>query len=125
MRSIISGFSHGYSSGDPLLLFDDLQVLKPTLFGAVPRILNRVYSKVIDEFNIAGGAKKWIFEKALETKKRNFLTNAKLTHSIYDILVFRKIKNIFGGNIRWILCGSAPIHDDVLLFFKVALQVNI
>ena len=70
---------------------------------------------------MAGGAKKWIFEKALETKKSNFLTNAKLTHSIYDVLVFGKIKNIFGGNIRWLLCGSAPIHDDVLLFFKVAL----
>ena len=125
MFSLISGFSHGYYSGDPLLLFDDLQALKPTLFGTVPRILNRVYSKVIDGVNTAGGAKKWIFEKALESKKHNFMTSAKLTHTLYDALVFGKIKNMFGGNIRWILCGSAPINDDVLVFFKVALQVNI
>ena len=66
-----------------------------------------------------------LFEKALETKKENFTNSGKLTHAIYDSLVFKKVKNMFGGNIRWMLCGSAPCNPDVLLFFKVALQVNI
>ena len=46
MLSIARGFSHGYFSGNPLKLMEDLQVLKPTLFCSVPRILNRVYSVV-------------------------------------------------------------------------------
>ena len=79
----------------------------------------------MDQMNALGGAKAWLFNKALETKKYNFITSCKLTHTLYDALVFRKIKNMFGGNIRWILCGSAPINEDVLVFFKVALQVNI
>ena len=44
--SLFKGFSHGYYSGDPLQLLDDIQELKPTLFCSVPRILNRVYSKI-------------------------------------------------------------------------------
>ena len=46
--SLVSGFAHGYYSGDPLLLFNDLQTLKPTIYGTVPRILNKVYSKIME-----------------------------------------------------------------------------
>ena len=44
--SLFKGFSHGYYSGDPLKLLDDIHVLKPSLFVTVPRILNRVYTKI-------------------------------------------------------------------------------
>ena len=41
--SMFSGYSHGYYGGDPLKLFEDIKLLKPTFFLAVPRILNKVY----------------------------------------------------------------------------------
>lgn len=44
--SLLRGFAHGYYSGDPLKLLDDIQTLKPTIFCTVPRILNRVYTKI-------------------------------------------------------------------------------
>lgn len=44
--SILRGFSHGYYSGDPLKLMEDIQILKPTIFLTVPRILNKIYSKI-------------------------------------------------------------------------------
>jgi long-chain acyl-CoA synthetase len=46
MLSISKGFSHGYYSGNPLKLLEDISVLKPTLFCSVPRILNRVYGVI-------------------------------------------------------------------------------
>jgi long-chain acyl-CoA synthetase len=46
MFSLCKGFSHGYFSGNPLKLLEDISVLKPTLFCSVPRILNRVYGVV-------------------------------------------------------------------------------
>jgi len=45
------GYSHGFYSGDPLKLLDDITVLKPTFFVTVPRILNRVYGKIMDGVN--------------------------------------------------------------------------
>lgn len=66
--SLIYGFSHGYFSGDPLKLLEDITVLRPTFFPTVPRILNRVYGKIIDGVNAKGGFSKWLFTKAVNDK---------------------------------------------------------
>jgi long-chain acyl-CoA synthetase len=42
------GFSIGYYSGDALKLLEDIGVLKPTIFNTVPRILNRIHSKILE-----------------------------------------------------------------------------
>ncbi len=36
----------GFSRGDPTLLLEDVRILKPTLFIAVPLICNRIYEQV-------------------------------------------------------------------------------
>jgi long-chain acyl-CoA synthetase len=48
MKAIAVGFQIGYYGGDPLKLLEDVGVLKPTVFNTVPRILNRIYSKIIE-----------------------------------------------------------------------------
>ena len=73
--SLGAGFAHGYYSGDPLKLLEDLAVLKPTFFATVPRILNRIHGKVMDGVNQAGGFKKWAFEKAVRDKIYNLENN--------------------------------------------------
>lgn len=73
----------------------------------------------------AGGLKKWMFENAVETKKKNLLTKGQFTHGFYDKVVFKKVRELFGGNIRIMLTASAPISGDVLTFFKIALGVHI
>lgn len=62
------GSSSGFYSGDPLKLLDDIKVLRPSFFITVPRILNRVYGKIIDGVNAKGGAAKFMFNKAVATK---------------------------------------------------------
>lgn len=44
--------------------------------------------------------------------------------SIYDKLVFRKIRLAFGGRLKFLSSGSAPIAPEVLKFFRVALGRN-
>jgi long-chain acyl-CoA synthetase len=39
----------GFYSGSPLLIFEDLAVLKPTVMVSVPRIINRVYGKILED----------------------------------------------------------------------------
>lgn len=40
-------------------------------------------------------------------------------HSIYDKIVFKKFKDILGGNVRLMITGSAPISGEVLDFLKI------
>jgi long-chain acyl-CoA synthetase len=53
--SFLKGFRTGYYSGDPLKLMEDVQCLKPTFMCSVPRILNRVYSKIIESISNKSG----------------------------------------------------------------------
>ena len=62
------GAANGYFSGNPALLAEDLQALRPTFFCTVPRILNRFYDKIYESVNSKGGIKKWLFDKAVESK---------------------------------------------------------
>jgi len=68
----LKGLRTGYYSGDPLKLLDDMQCLKPTFFCCVPRILNRVYSKIVESISTKSALVQWLFSKAVESKKFNY-----------------------------------------------------
>ena len=72
--SLFLGFKHGYYQGNPLLLFDDIAELKPTMLVTVPRILNRIYTKVLDEISHKGKCVQSLFHSALTKKTRNLET---------------------------------------------------
>jgi len=66
--SIFYGMKQGYYQGNPLLVFDDLSALQPTIFVTVPRILNRVYQKIMEAANGAGCCKRRQFFKSVRQK---------------------------------------------------------
>lgn len=86
-----------FFGGDVLKLLDDLADVKPTIFVAVPRLLNRVYSKVLEGVEKSSMLKKWLFNTAFRYKKQ-LLSNGIITEkSFWDWLVFRKISSKLGG----------------------------
>lgn len=119
-EAFVSGMSTGHWRGDPKLLLEDIGLLKPNLFPVVPRILNKVYDKVMNGVAEASPAKRKLFHKALNAKIENLRHNGKFTHVLYDKLVFDKLKARLGGNVRLMVTGSAPIARDVLEFSRVA-----
>jgi long-chain acyl-CoA synthetase len=123
--SITSGYSHGFYSGDPLKLLEDIVELKPTFFVTVPRILNRVYGKIMDGVNQKGGVAKWLFNKAVTDKTYYLMNGQGLSHKLYDKTVFQKVKDLFGGNLKFMITASAPINGEVLTFFKIALGIHV
>jgi long-chain acyl-CoA synthetase len=123
--SLFKGFSHGYYSGDPLKLLEDINVLKPTIFCTVPRILNRVYSKIHESIATKGKFTQWLFNRALESKKYYYEKDGNLKYGLYDFTVFNKIKAQFGGNVRFMISASAPISQEVLSFYKLALGIHV
>jgi long-chain acyl-CoA synthetase len=55
--------------GDSLKLVDDIGALRPTMFIGVPRVFDRIYNRVKDQVDQAGGIKKILFNWAFERKK--------------------------------------------------------
>lgn len=119
------GLKYGFFSGDVLKLVDDVQALKPTIFPSVPRLFNKMYDKVMATINAAPQSKQNFFHKALNAKVANLEGQAVYKHTIYDALVFNKIKARLGGNVKLMVTGSAPISREVLNFLKCAFQVPV
>lgn len=111
--------SVGFSTGNPAKITEDAQKLKPTIFIAVPRILQRVHEAISSRISKLGFVQKSLAERAVQTKLDNYKKNGSLTHSIWDRLVFNKMKNNLGGNVRLMVSGSAPISKDILAFLKI------
>ncbi|EQC41427.1 hypothetical protein SDRG_01395 [Saprolegnia diclina VS20] len=117
--------SVGFFQGNPLRIVDDLTTLRPTAFASVPRLLNKIYDKIVGGALAAGGIKAWLFQRALDAKLAN-LPLGITSHPIYDPLIFSKIKAKIGfDRLGYMLCGSAPLSQDVMAFFQVLLGVPI
>lgn len=110
-------------------MVDNLGEVKPTFVAAVPRVFEKVQNKVVLTAQEAGGAKHKIFEWAFGVGRevsrlrqngqepRGVLS---LKHAIADRLVFSKLRDRFGGRIRYFVSGSAPLSREVAEFFHAA-----
>ncbi len=56
----------GFYQGDPKLLVDDLQVLRPTIFAGVPRVYSRIYDRVHSVIASSGWIKQHVFNTAFQ-----------------------------------------------------------
>lgn len=111
-----AGGAIGYYSGDIKELTNDLKALKPTIMPAVPRLLNRVYDKINNEISNSP-IKKMLFRMALSSKEGEIRRGIIRKNSLWDKLVFRKIQEAFGGQLRLMVVGSAVINYKIV--FKV------
>lgn len=121
----MTGGPIGFSCGDVMRLNEDLQLLKPTIFVAVPRVLNRMYQKMHSAICEAPGIKGTLLKWAYDTKVTRMRQFGTTYHPVLDPLIFNKVKAQFGGNITHIVTASAPIAPEVLQFLKVALGTKV
>ena len=66
--TLVVGLKIGYYTGDPLRLIDDVGTLQPTMFPSVPRLYNRIYSKLVSRIEGMTGCKRWLADKAVASK---------------------------------------------------------
>ncbi|GJY43654.1 long chain acyl-CoA synthetase 4-like protein, partial [Tanacetum coccineum] len=122
--SILSGVHHhleSMSEEDIKLLIDDLKELKPTVFCAVPRVLDRIYSGLLEKVSAGGFLKHSLFNMAYAYKLRNMSRGYKHEEAapMFDKIIFSKVKEGLGGNMRLILSGAAPLSASVETFLRV------
>ncbi|KAI4326825.1 hypothetical protein L6164_019355 [Bauhinia variegata] len=115
------GASIGFWRGDVKLLIEDIGELKPSIFCAVPRVLERVNSGLTQKISSGGFLKQTMFNFAYSYKLHNMKKGYKHGEAapLCDRIVFNKVKRGLGGNVRLILSGAAPLSTDVEGFLRV------
>ncbi len=104
---------------------DNLKEVKPKVFVAVPRVLEKIYDKVIAAGNNLTGIKKKLFFWAVDLGLRYELDHANgwwydFQLSIATKLVFSKWQAAIGGNVKVVASGSAPLQPRLQRIFWAA-----
>ena len=105
----------------------NMSEIKPTIMTAVPRLFERMYSRIKKNVESQSPNKQKIFNWAIEVgkeyaeKKRSNLIiplSLMLKHKAADALVFKKLRERTGGRIRFIVSGGAALSRELGLFFE-------
>ena len=119
-----TGVSIYYSRGIDFI-GDDLKIIKPTIMPTVPRLLEKVYDKILTKGNELKGLKRLLFFWAVNlglnhkyNKKNGLLYELQL--SIANKLIFNKWREAVGGRIRFIFSGASALQERLAKIFTAA-----
>ena len=111
-------------------LSNNMLEVHPTLMTAVPRLYEMMRARIIAGVERTGGLKAKLFARALALGIRRYETphamtfTERLLNRVLDLLVRRKVAARFGGRLKAMVSGGAPLNYEVGLFFT-ALGVRI
>lgn len=107
----------------------DASMLKPTLMAAVPAILDRVRDGVLKKVDETGGFAKKLFNIAYNRRlvaiRGSWFGAWGLEKLLWDIIIFKKIRSVLGGEIRFMLSGGAPLSGDTQRFINICMGAPI
>jgi long-chain acyl-CoA synthetase len=104
---------------------ENLKEVKPIVFTTVPRLLEKVYEKIMAKGLELKGIKRAMFFWALELGKKYDNVNSgnwwyRLQLSIANKLVFNKWRDALGGRVKAIVTGAAACQERLLRIFTSA-----
>jgi long-chain acyl-CoA synthetase len=110
-------------------IVDNCAAVKPTFMGAAPRIFEKAYGRIQTMQAAEGGAKEKIFHKAFEVglkveqlkrEGKSVPLPLKVQHGLFDKLVFSKVRERFGGRVRFFISGAAALNREIAEWFNAA-----
>lgn len=110
-------------------LIEDMKVARPDLFFSVPRIYERAYAAIQAQVEAGSPARKRIFRWAAHTGLKvaqckefgkRIPLGLRMRYAIADRLVFKKIRAVLGGNLKFAVTAAAPLDLNILQFFNAA-----
>jgi len=106
-------------------LGETIQEVKPHYLAVVPRLLEKIFDKIVTKGSNLRGIKKLLFFWALSVgekyepyNKNGSFYNFKL--NIARKLIFIKWKKALGGNLQFMISGSAPLQQRLIRVFTAA-----
>ncbi len=110
-------------------IVENLAVVKPTFMGAAPRIFEKAHARIVTTAQAEGGLRARLFATAfsrgLEADRRRRAglpvpLLMSLLSGLFDRLVFTKVRQVFGGRIRFFVSGAAPLNREIGEWFHAA-----
>jgi len=107
---------------------ENMTEIRPTVMISVPRLFEKIYSRIFDNIHQMSVIKSKLVHRALDVGKeyvrRKYITkdlpeSLKVKYRFYDRLVFRKIRQRFGGRLKFFVSGGAPLDKTINEFFWV------
>ncbi len=135
----MGGYYTAFSSGGTICYAEGIETVAqnmlevhPTIITTVPRLFERIYSKILKTVESQPASKQKIFYWAIETGKEyhhsrkmgNVPFGLAIKNKIADKLVFSKLREKTGGSLRFFISGGAPLSRDLGEFFE-AIGLNI
>jgi long-chain acyl-CoA synthetase len=122
---VSSGVKLGYSTGVPQLV-EELGMYHPTWVFSVPRVFEKVYNSAQHKAHADGKGK--IFDYAAkiseefsrQTQAGRVKPLIKVQHTVFDKLVYSKLRDVFGGQIKYAVSGGAALGERLGHFFMGA-----
>ncbi len=129
--AIFSGVPVAYAESMDTVAENIVEV-KPTVMNAVPRFYEKAYNRVQSQIRLMPTPQQYfarwalsLGRRALKAERDSSNGQRELARSIYrtelkvaDRFVFRKIRQRFGGRLRFLISGAAPLSMEVHQFFE-------
>lgn len=122
---LVNGVSVAFAESNDTIARDLLQV-RPTIMTAVPRVFEKLQSRILEKGAALTGVKGRLFQWAVGVaRERGRFTpggptpplGLRLQAALAERLVFAKIRDGLGGRFRYAVSGSAALNADVARFF--------
>jgi len=135
----MAGYYTGFSSGGMICYAESIETVaqnfietRPTILTTVPRLFERMYSKIIKNVETQSPSKQRIFHWAIKTGKKAAIARKQgilppvlaAKHKVADKLVLSKIRERTGGKLRFFISGGAALSPALGEFFEaVGIQI--
>jgi long-chain acyl-CoA synthetase len=105
-------------NADVSVLLTNLSLAQPTVLVAVPRVFNRIHEVVRQQISRNRSAIRRLFNRGVKAASRrahgerlSLVDRGWLAAA--DRIVFRRVRARFGGRLRFVICGSAALNQEV------------
>ncbi|NIA25387.1 MAG: AMP-binding protein [Gammaproteobacteria bacterium] len=117
---IAAGVKIGYSTGMKNLV-EEFSLFRPRWVFSVPRVFEKVYNAAKQKADAEGKGR--IFDAAAKvaidySSQEAPELQTRLLHAFFDRLVYKKIRDVFGGNLIYAISGAAALGERLGHFFK-------
>lgn len=108
---------------------ENLKEVRPTIFIGVPRIFEKVFERARMKAALSGRVNEMIFDWAIDVAKEYAAATSDgqapsmslaAKHRVADTVVFSRLREFFGGRLRFCITGGAALPDEIYLIFTGA-----
>jgi long-chain acyl-CoA synthetase len=126
--AVQSGATTAFAESDDRIPAN-LREVAPTYVGGVPRVFEKMHTFIFDDIRDEGPVQRRVFDWALDVGRKvsackqrgeSVPTALALRMAAADRALFERIRNAFGGRLRFFVSGAAPLDTKLAEFFHAA-----